>query len=443
MDGDAGANPFWHACLVLSVQDSENAAIRVIDSIGFYSQKSTTTNPLLKGLKHILGFKIDLQDGHGILNKEKMRVLDGNGLHGVIFETTQEQFERLKELYKNKMKLEQEAIAELDPYLKDEQHLAANGYTRYEEEKARAELEKRDSRLSPFHVTLSLTRHGFDSSGSHACKNYALKLLLDTNIIDTSMRDKIVGGAAQHAFPRYGSAPLMPMRLVSTGEPTKEKIYYNRIWGENNDTNKLYWATPIHTHDETLSKEQLKNIKNQHKVIKDILTRARAVEIMLRRKIAELAKPADQEQQLQLKLLNDQVVTVQDLYEKFSISYRNQLKHYLKNSVNQATTKLNIATMSLTPDKMNYSFMLRAYESASIRNAMLGLLGLVIAAVFLNGVVGAVLVTTAALFTAHQLYGFFKEENKFSDVHAQYSAFLQTKKEPEAEKFPLGLQVPV
>ena len=422
MDGDAGASPFWHACLILSEQASATAPIRVVDSVGFYSQPSSTTNPLVGGIKHMLGFDVDLQDGHGILKQEKMRDLDGNGLHGKSFAVTQEQFTQLTTLYKENMRLEQQAIEELNVLLLARGE-AANGYTRYIEELALAARDGRPSRLKPFHITMDLNSNGFDSRASHACKNYALTLLLETNIINETMRDTITGGTASHAFPRFSNL-LTPLRLVSTGEPTQchskttGKTFYNREWDTEN---KLFWATTPQIKTSEPSKPEIQTTQNQCEFIKNMLTRVCEIEIMLREKINELEDiTTNRHRRWQLKI---QLTRVQQLYETFSIANENQRPHYLAAKLLHAETTLNVAIMTLTPNRVNYPFLLRAYDSIAVGNAMLCLLGLLIAATFLSGPVGIIWMSIAALSTGQQLYGFFKEETQFAKMRADYTAF--------------------
>ena len=276
MDGEAGANPFWHACLLLSTQESEKSPVQVIDSVGFYSQPSTTTNPFIKAYKYVLGFRVDLQDSHGILKQEYMRDLDGNGLHGVSFSATKEQFEQLKSLCTEKIKDEQKAIAELNLLLHNE-GVWANGYTRFIKEKSLAELQERAPRLKPFHITMTLNSNGFDSSDSYACKNYALDLLLETNIINEATKTDVLGHITTRAFPRFCGVELTPMRLVSTGEPEKEiskrtgRVFYNRKWGEKN---KLLWATPVQE-NQPITRNELRATEDRHQIIKNMLTRIR------------------------------------------------------------------------------------------------------------------------------------------------------------------------
>ena len=432
MDGEAGANPFWHASLVLSKQDRENAPIIVDDAIGFYSQPSTTTNPLHKVFKHILGFKVDLQDGHGILKKEDMRFLDGNGLHGITFTATEEQFTQLKSLYEQKMVLEKKAIEELNSYL-IQQGMAANGHTRHVTEKALAASQHRDPRLTPFHFTMDITKNGLDSSASLTCKTYALNLLLEAGIIDTDKHNEISGGLMLRAFPRF-SPSIVPLQFVSTGAPkahtsSKEKIYYNREWGRN----KLMWATQPLIQDKQLSKTDLVLSLKQHQLIKNMLTRVRTIEVMLLEKINKLEAPYHYKRRH--VHLREQVARVQGLYDKFSLASENQLPSCLTEKLWVAETTLNVASMSLTPERMNYPFILRAYESMAARHAMLSLLAMLMLIALISNPIGTVLITTAALSLGYQSYRFFKEEKQFARAHADYTAFFQTKQKltPRAE----------
>ena len=76
MDTDAEANPFGHACLLLSRQEDELKPVEVVNAAGFYSSRSSTVNPIYRFIKFILGFAIDLQDSSGMLREEEIRYLD-------------------------------------------------------------------------------------------------------------------------------------------------------------------------------------------------------------------------------------------------------------------------------------------------------------------------------------------------------------------------------
>ena len=421
MGTDAGANPLGHAFIMLSEQKSENEPIRVHDAIGFYSQKSTTINPLIKGLKALLGFKIDLQDGHGVLKQEHMRELDGNGLQGTHFNVTSDQFDRLQALYTEKMASEKMAIEELNRYL-DDQGMPANGHTRYITEKSWAERDNRPARLSPFHIDLRINQNGLDSRTSHACKNYALNLLLESNIIDEPMRHRLLGGPTAYAFPRFGTPSLTPIRLVSTGDRIKEtsprsgKSHHNRTW-ENH--NPLFWVT-----SPEIPKTELSATTNHDQLIKNTLNRIRKIDILLYKKLDELKANSDQKSE-QYNQLEVQRKKVQSLYEDFSISSRNQQPNHLKTTLLHAEKTLNIATIALTPERNN-SFMLRAYESVLARNALLGLLGLLVSIAFIGIPISALTIAASLSFTGHQLYGFFKEETRHANMRADYNAFFRS-----------------
>ena len=426
MTSEAGANPLGHALLILSTQDSETAPIRVINAFGFYSQPSTTTNPLIKGLKQLLGFNINLQDGHGILKQEHMRELDGNGLTGISFEVTNTQFENVRRLCHKKMLLETIAIEEATQYL-EAQGKEANADTVYHAELKRAESKQRPPRLAPFHIAMSINSHGLDSSASHACKNYALNVLLEANIIDKETLDAIAGGPSAHAFPRFGGLSLAPLRLVSTGDPEPDisrrtqKVHFNRVWNKN----KLYWATSPYAYNSESPQTELASTNDQYLIIADIITRVRAVEMKLLHKIYELENPKNNtgNNKYLLERLKEQQARVQALYEYCKMSPENQRPHCL----NHAEATINAASMLLSPEKINYPFILRAYESIAIRNALLGLLSLLVATVFISNPVGAIVATTSALFTGHQLYSFFKEESHYAKMHTDYNHFLRDK----------------
>lgn len=441
MDGETGSNIFWHACLILSQQEVLNGPVTVLDSVGFYSDLSTTTNPIIKGLKTLFGCKFNLQDCHGLLKQEEMRYLDSNGLHGISFEATKEQMDALIDLYKQNMGLEQSAIQELDKEL-TEQGEPSNSFTRFVREKAKATLDGRVPRLQPFHLTMSINRRGFDSTASTTCKTYALNLLLQTRIIDQSIHDAVLGSASAYALPRYSGLPIIPLRLVSTGEPEAHEsrktkaIFYNRTWGRNS----LFWASSLHVYEPTLGHIPLKSTIEQHQLIKHILTRIKDTEVRLRHKIRALENEPDElDYQTNLK---EQLQRVLTLYDLFKTSYENQLSTVLAEKLLRSDRVLNIAEVSLKPDIANHSFMMRALASLSGMGSILSLLVLIILSFCCDDPVNSFATTGLGLFASYQMLKLAKEEAVHARMNDDYRAFLKNKHpdEPIAELKPDGSQ---
>lgn len=432
MDGDAGANPLGHAALLLSVQIEAEDPIQVVDAVGFYSQPSTTTNPLYRALKYILGFNIDLQDGHGVLKQEELRWLAGNGLHGINFETTKDRFERIKRLYVQEMALENAAIEEADAYL-EKNKMPKNGYTRFTLEKQWAKEQNRPSRLSPFHLSFSLGWNGFESIDSYACKNKALHFLLESGVIDELTRDEIIGGAAKHAFPRFSDLSPAPILLVNTGAAEKhtsrrsQKTYFKRDW----NTNDLFWATTLNTQEAGLLNTDLDATQRQYQPMRNILTRMRKIELMLLQKIDELENSIDFDDQL--SSLKKQLARVQALSVDFRKSHENQRPELFSAKILRAEKILDVAALSLTPDRVNYSFMLRAYESVAIHHTLLSLLCIMVAVVLISGPVLGAVITAPILYAGHQLNRFFKEEAQHSKMSGHYREFLEVEGKSEAD----------
>ena len=434
---EAGFNVFGHSFLLLSEQKVENGPIEIIDAIGFYSQPSTTTRPSHKRVKALLGIPMDLQDGHGELKQEEMRYLDGNGLQGLSFEVSEEQFQRINVLYKTQMDNEKKAILELNKQLEtaesnrlkasysqsdltnsltlkkleNESKLAANGFTRYQ-----LEIQNNPNpRLQRFHVAMEVTARGwFDSRNSHNCKHMALELLIAAEIIDKAKALSIIGNKAGAGFPR-ASQLVEPLRLVSTGatildesEKAKKanKIYYNRTW-ENK--NPLFWATkPVLDH---ASSKALAENTTAYEQTKSILTKTREIEKTLN---AELHNRGN------IPSLLVQLENVQGIYELMRYSK----EPTLIKKIAQAEAILNVAHLSLAPHQANYPLILRVYESFSLRGTMLCLLGALAASLFLTNPIGiACLAVSAAAGLA--MFGMFIKEDlvDYSKMNSDYHAF--------------------
>lgn len=384
MSMEAGSNPFWHAILLTSEQPSATSPIKVTDAVGFYSKSpSTTTNPFLKTLKNILGFSFDLQYGNGQIKQEKMRYLEGLGLYGISFNIDNAKYNGLQTAYTN---------AKMDNKRK-------------------------------FHVTMKWTKTGFNTQESYTCKTLALDLLLNTNIIDDVQYKKIIGGQFQYAFPLYSGIKLPQIQLVSTGEPETHlskrtmKTHYSRSW-ENN--NSLFWAITPPKYGENISP----NVLEQNLQIKMILSRARKLEISLLNKISSVHnKPNNKDWLIDL---NTQLKQIRAIFEKFS------LNNLQPKDLTEAQSTLNVASMTLTPKQVNYSFLIRAYKNTSLRHALLGFMTILISSIILIGPVGIISTLGLTLFTGYQLFQYYKTEQANALVRADYKKFHNIEPEKRA-----------
>lgn len=420
MDTDAGANPFGHASLIFSKQEREHGPVEAINSIGFYSQPSTTTQPVIKNLKKLLGFSIDLQDGHGVLVKELMRYINGAGLKGVSFPVSEQQFYASLDSYQESMKIEQEAIAELNAEL-SAKGIEPNGYTRYIAELEKAKAEQRAPRLKPFHVTMDTTIDGFDSSASYTCKERALDLLMEQQIISEEIKEQIISSKAEHAFPRFSSLSLTPLRLISTGTPephTSKKgiIYHNHVW----EKNKLYWVSPITTPGESRTAAEQERLNIQGELLLDILEQINEVTLLLHEKI-DAAKGGVESNEY-LKSLKIQLQRVENLAFLFNNQHANKDANLVSQRLAIANKVINCAMMAIEPERINYTFIMRAYESIALKETLVGLLAIMISAAFIvvAAPVGISLCVFSTLATARQAYGFYQEEKKFHKDKADY-----------------------
>ena len=422
MNTEAGANPFGHASLIFSRQETETSPIEVLNGVGFYSQPSSTTNPLVSGIKKLISLNVDLQDGHGVLEQEVMRYLDGDGLSGLSFEISEQQFEALKNSYQQMMKTEKEVIEELNEEL-TRQGIKPNGHTRYVAEKAKAATEGRMPRLKPFHITMKLTMNGFDSCDSYTCKDYALELLTQHKIMPTEIRDQLISNRATTAFPVFSELYLPPIRLISTGTPgevitskTTGQVFHNRVW----EKNSLFWATPIHTPEEKVSSED-----TNYFPLKNVLTRIRDKEEELRQKIIKIESKPDNDPE-QLKKFRIQLQRVENLVFLFNNNGENQVPELFQERLALADNILDTATKLLNEDETNYSFLFHTIHGISLYDSLLALLTISISTAIslLVTPLAFGLVAINTLYTAHQFFSLYdKEKNNaaINDKVQQYS----------------------
>jgi len=393
----------------------------------------------------MIDLEIDLSGGHGELRREKMRHIDGNGIHGLTFDISEEKFNQLLKLFEERMAAEKAAIQETNEYYR-RYGIEPNGQNRLIIEKSWADTDGREPRLKPFDINLEFTTTGLDSRKSHDCKNYALEFLFETKIIDAETRDKILGNNFTHGLPRFNGLSTNPLRLVSTGEPysyspTSELTKYSRSW-ENK--NKLFWATlPIFI---SSSKADVTKNNRQQMTIKKVLTQARSLEAKLLHKINDIEVKTSKRQSTrnvegfdQRKIvLERQLSRVQSIYDLFKNADENNIDSNLNRKLLETENIFNVATLSLQPKKVDYSFMLRAYESISIRYAVLSLLGLMVASAFITTPVGAVIATTSALYAGNKIYNFFKEDLKFIKMRTDYNYFF--KQHNDSAEIPLPIE---
>lgn len=419
MDSDARANPLGHSCLLFSQQKHPDSPIEVVNSIGFYSQPSTTTNPVISFIKKIIGLNVDLQDGHGVLKKEAMHEIDGKGLQGISFKVSQKQFIRLNKRYQQLMAEQHKVITELNEELV-QQGITPNGFTRYMAEKKKAEAEMRLPRLKPFHISMSLSVNGLDSSESYNCKDHALELLTEQGIISAKTKEMFTINKATKAFPIYSQITLEPIRLISTGIPIQKRskrtgaFFYNHAWG----INSLCWASPMNL----LGAPSQQQPHAQE--LQELFDRMRNTEYLLQEalRIKEKDQEYSKEYLAQMKI---QVKRVQNLAYLFHRSHENQDTQLLTERMQQANKVLDEAVLSLHLEQMNHSFLLRALASTTLHEALLGMLITVVIAATLSATpVGLAFLALSASMTAYQFYGFYQEEKQWNVMQKTFQPAL-------------------
>lgn len=246
MDGEL-ANPFWHASLLLSYWPGEGSKIQVTNAWGFYgAPMSNAPGSWLARLKKKIRFEIDFQGSHGVFKVEEMRYLDqGRGLLGMTFEISLDQFARLKIICREKIAVQEQAIAELKQRLASGEK-APSSYAIFQEEKRLAQEAGRKPRLEPFDFHVSLGMYcSISLNNSHTCKGKAISLLREIGIAEAQL-DKLTLHNSSTAIPR-SSGQLEPVFLHSTGPEHQHtsragKISFFRQWEDRED--KLFWTLP-------------------------------------------------------------------------------------------------------------------------------------------------------------------------------------------------------
>ena len=188
-------------------------------------------------------------------------------------------------------------------------------------------------------------------------------------------------------------------------------VNLNRIWG---DATKLYWAT---SPDYPSTKQERQCHMQEYQAIKKILSREQHIELKLRKELMTLQGPSlSPKIKQRVQQLEDQVTQLEQLKQLFQTNDKTPLPKKLM----LAEKTLNIATIALTPHRMNYSFLLRAYHSAAMRNALLGLLCCMLLSSSITNPIAALFLTTTALLTGQQIYRFFKEDQQCRKACSDY-----------------------
>lgn len=245
MDSDI-ANPFWHACIILSQQTSPGQKIEVETSFGFYAAKMTESASLFAKLKQTLGFHFDFTGNFGVWKTEEIRWLDlGHGLRGMTFDVTFEQYENIKRVYQRRLKAQDDAIADAKAKLGAIADSPQSIHI-FNQELTRAREEKREPRLDLFEFRVSFCWTGFTLAQSNTCKTMAVKLLREADIPEDYL-DKITNNGESKVLPRIGNN-LEKIILHSEGERKVHQskrtgaLSFFREWGYKDD--KLYWTLP-------------------------------------------------------------------------------------------------------------------------------------------------------------------------------------------------------
>jgi hypothetical protein len=373
---EAGSNMFWHACLTFSEQASETAPIEVKDARGFYSTvPDSTVDPFIKWLKRLLGFKNDLQQSHGHIEREKIRDLDGPGLKGLTFEVPLAKYKNLTDAIKKAQRLEQEAVNEYNNILR-EQGKPANGHTRWLLEETMVRQRLRERRLYPFHLELGFnwtgSKLGFTTEASRTCKNRALDLLLDADIIGSTIYSQLLSTPGTQAFPRCSNIPIPSLQLISAGDRIQQKTYHNRDWDHEG---RLYFAHSPWLYTPTPSKQSIQNHMKKYRVINDVVKRLNDAETQLHRKLSTTSvlpiQAAEWRTQLvQLKKIRESLIANPSAQDRM-IGTITMHRHSGKSNLQ---AKLNAALMSVNPEKINDTFLNRALHNIALRYTIYGLI---------------------------------------------------------------------
>lgn len=255
-DREAGANPLYHSCILLSKTDEGEKQLEVVDNWGFYGLPTTgDKTTLVNKLKLKIGMDVDLQGNHGMLRHEEIRFLDlGYGLHGVTFELTQEKFNALQTNCLTMVAEQESAIKEVvdtqgikGKPLEETRIYPQEQYSQviYQLEKIKAAQKGQPPRLKPFELCLTFGLWGPGLETSNTCKSQAIALL--STVLSKEQIDRLTEGGSHPTVPRFSGPMEDNIILHSTGTLRQHKksdgsIVYYRDWKDADV--KLFWTLP-------------------------------------------------------------------------------------------------------------------------------------------------------------------------------------------------------
>jgi hypothetical protein len=309
-DREAGSNPMWHSCMLLSKMDDTLKMLEVVDNWGFYGLPSTSDGgSYMKRLKVWIGLDVDLYGNHGMLRHEKTRELDlGLGLHGATFELTRTQFELLQTKCRDMAAGQDSAIREV---------VEPQGIIGKPAGRARIYPHEKFSPLIKQLEDIKAEQQGrefrgFDTSQSRNCKSQILELL--SSVLSKRQIARLTEDGAHPTIPKW-SGSLETMHLHSSG-PLREhqkasgEIVYFRD-GEDPAV-KLHWTIPPQEFEcHLVETSQLLTIDKQYRSeVKAVVRKLQGLEWFLHNAVV----PIEHQQ-----LKEDLIQQVIKYYKAFSI----------------------------------------------------------------------------------------------------------------------------
>ena len=403
MSREAGANPFGHACVTVSKQAMKNEPIEVMSAFGTYAEPSSSRDPLIKGLKKITGFNINLQNSHGTLREEKMRYFDADGLSGISVEVSEDKANQFKKIAQQQIEVEQQAIKELNQILK-QKNIPQNGYTRLGLENHLAEIEGRAPRLQEFGFYINAL---FNTKASQTCKKTALDALANLEIFPPQLISDLYGSSFDYAFPIFSKFHLKPMKFIPAGDPSKHiskrtgHTHYFFEWTKN----KLYIATPMSIFGENLQPNQ-----NDFKLLKKTLNDLFKLRNQLMNKIENINNYQD------IDAIKHHLTRIKLAIASFHVADLNQSSSILERNIAKAKFSLIQAEKFLYPEKFSASFLMRVISNFSSLNAIIGVTVLTVS-LAIAGVscIGLSIAASGLLYTSFHGFKFYQSEKAHRD----------------------------
>jgi len=194
------------------------------------------------------------------------------------------------------------------------------------------------------------------------------------------------------------------------------------------DRTGLYWTGLPKTYPCLWQENEVNYQNNQHHLVRSMLIKIKTMERALLAKINAYKK--DNNLGKHYDSLTHQLKEISTIKTLFIANGRNQDENNLNLLLRIAKLRLRTAKMILKPEQINYNFINRVLNNFALHKALIGFVIVLIAAIYLTGLVGVVATVGASIYSGFQFWQAYKAEDEICKMHDAYQQFRKNKKNP-------------